>query len=317
MKKITKIRWVIAHEPISLFFRAAKDFEASINQQQSAEQIEIEIMTPAEYSYKYNDGIMITKHDLLDLMDQGRIEMSQMYTTWLAETYAPDMLAFEMPFIFRDHDHATRVLEGPIGESLLDSIKKNSKLRGLSYTYSGGFRMATVNKKVNTLAELSGLTMRSNRNPVAQAMWRNMDMTPFVCEIEDTKDKFEQDLIDAADTVFSRVYPLGLDAHTQSVVDSKHTLFLTTMLISDSFWEQLSDEVKSIIKTAAIDAGRKERVETIQDGDQARQKLIKSGVTVFEPTREEMDEFRARMQTVYDEFTNTFQPGLIDAIKKS
>jgi TRAP-type C4-dicarboxylate transport system substrate-binding protein len=317
MTKITKIRWVIAHEPIALFYRAAKDFEASINEQQSAEKIEIEIMTPAEYSQRYNNGVVVTKHDLLDLMDQGKIEMSQMYTTWLAETYAPDLLAFEMPFIFQDHDHATRVLEGAVGESLLDTIKQNSKLRGLSYTYSGGFRMATVNKQVSTLGELSGLTMRSNRNPVAQAMWKNMDMTPFVCEIEDTKAKFEDQLIDAADTVFSRVYPLGLDAHTQSVVDSKHTLFLTTMLISDTFWNQLSDEVRSIIKTAAIEAGRKERAETIRDGEEAKQKLISQGVTVFEPTAEEMVEFRSRMEAVYDQFTDTFTPGLIDQIKKS
>jgi TRAP-type C4-dicarboxylate transport system substrate-binding protein len=317
MSKVTKIRWVIAHEPISLFFRAAKDFEASINEQQSAEKIEIEIMTPAEYSQRYNNGVVVTKHDLLDLMDQGRIEMSQMYTTWLAETYAPDLLAFEMPFIFRDHDHATRVLEGEVGESLLDTIKQNSKLRGLSYTYSGGFRMASVNKKVSTLKELSGLTMRSNRNPVAQAIWKNMDTVPFVCEIEDAKSKFEQKTIDAADLVYSRVYPLGIDEHTQTVIDSKHTLFLTTMLISDTFWNQLSDEVRSIIKNAAIEAGRKERAETIRDGEEAKQKLISEGVNIVEPTAEEMADFHARMAVVYDQFTDTFAPGLIEQIKKS
>ena len=48
MNKTTKIRWVIAHEPIRLFYRAAKDFEASLNAQQCAEKIEIEIMTRSE-----------------------------------------------------------------------------------------------------------------------------------------------------------------------------------------------------------------------------------------------------------------------------
>ena len=84
MKKTTKIRWVIAHEPLSLFYRAARDFERYLNEHQEAENIEIEIMTLTEYSQKYNDGVVVTKHDLLDLMEQGRLEMSQMYTTWLA-----------------------------------------------------------------------------------------------------------------------------------------------------------------------------------------------------------------------------------------
>ena len=154
MSKTTKIRWVIAHEPLSLFVRAAQDFEKEINAQQTAEKIEIEVMTLGEYSAKYNDGILVTKHDLLDLMEQGKIEMSQMYTTWLAENIEHDMLALEMPFIFEDHAHATRVLEGEVGEGLLDKITEKSNVRGMAFTYSGGFRNIIANKKISTLKDL-------------------------------------------------------------------------------------------------------------------------------------------------------------------
>lgn len=153
--KTTTIRWVIAHEPLSLFVRAAKDFQDFVNAAQTAEKIEVEIMTLSEYSQKYNDGVIVTKHDLLDLMEAGKIEMSQMYTTWLAEKYDHDMLALDMPFIFEDHDHATRVLEGEVGEFLLDKITKKSNVRGMAFTYSGGFRNVLSNKKINTLKGLT------------------------------------------------------------------------------------------------------------------------------------------------------------------
>jgi TRAP-type C4-dicarboxylate transport system substrate-binding protein len=155
MTKETKIKWVIAHEPLSLFVRAAKDFQDFVNKAQSAEKIEIEIMTLKEYSDKYNNGVLVTKHDLLDLMEQGKIEMSQMYTTWLAEHYEQDMLALEMPYIFKDHDHATRVLEGKVGEKLLEKITEKSNVRGMAFTYSGGFRNVISNKKVSKLSDLS------------------------------------------------------------------------------------------------------------------------------------------------------------------
>lgn len=319
MSKTTKIRWVIAHEPVRLFYRAAKDFEASLNAQQCAEKIEIEVMTPEEYSMKYNNGVMITKHDLLDLMDQGRIEMSQMYTTWMAEKYVKDLLAFEMPFIFNDHDHATRVLEGEVGERLLDKVHTNSKtLRALSYTYSGGFRCAIVNDKVSTLADLVGKPVRSNRNPVAQAIWRSVGTTPCVCEIEEVTDKFAEQEIVAADTVYSRVYPLNQNQYTQTVIDSKHTLFLTTMLISESFWNTLSDEVRQVIKQAAIEAGRKERAETIRDGQEARDQLIKDGATIIDLTEDQRKQFRDQTASVYNEFADFFEePNLINRIKKA
>lgn len=155
MTKTTKIRWVIAHEPLSLFVRAAKDFQDFVNKAQTVEKIEVEIMTLKGYSDKYNNGVLVTKHDLLDLMEQGKIEMSQMYTTWLAEHYEQDMLALEMPFIFADHDHATRVLEGEVGEELLNKITEKSNVRGMAFTYSGGFRNVVSNKKVSKLGDLT------------------------------------------------------------------------------------------------------------------------------------------------------------------
>lgn len=153
--KTTKIRWVIAHEPLSLFVRAAEDFQKFVNEAQSAEKIEVEVMTLKQYADKYNNGVAVTKHDLLDLMEQGKIEMSQMYTTWLAEDIEHDMLALEMPFIFEDHEHAARVLEGPVGEGLLEKITEKSNVRGMAYTYSGGFRNIIANKKVSTLSDLA------------------------------------------------------------------------------------------------------------------------------------------------------------------
>jgi TRAP-type C4-dicarboxylate transport system substrate-binding protein len=319
MKKTTKIRWVIAHEPLSLFYRAARDFERYLNEQQAAEQIEIEIMTLSEYSERYNDGVVVTKHDLLDLMEQGRLEMSQMYTTWLAEYYDYDFLAFELPYLFRDHDHAYRVLEGEIGETLLERLTSKSNVRGLAYTYSGGFRCMGVNKAVSSLADLSGETLRSNRNPIGQEVVRVLSggTAPFVCETEEAAGHIKQGDCNGNDTVYSRIYPLGQNEAIQSVVDSKHALFLTTMIIGDRFWHSLSSEVKACIKDAAIRAGRRERETTIADGQQAREQLIQDGITVYDPTPEEIETLKIRMQTVYDQFERTFPNNMIERIRRS
>jgi len=318
MKKQTKIRWVIAHEPLSLFFRAAKDFEKYLNENQGAEQIEIEIMTLTEYSEKYNNNVKVTKHDLLDLMEEGRLEMSQMYTTWLAEYYDYDFLAFEMPYIFRDHDHAYRVLEGEIGEELLARLTEKSNVRGLSYTYSGGFRCMGVNRSVSTLADLSGVKLRSNRNPVGKAVVKAMSgVEPFICETEDAAYHVSKGDCEGNDTVYSRIYPLEQNKVMQSVVDSKHSLFLTTMIIAESFWTSLSQEVKDIIKDAAIRAGRQERDTTIEDGQQARRQLEQDGIKIYDPKPEELEDLKNKMKLVYDEFEHTFQNKLIDRIRRS
>jgi TRAP-type C4-dicarboxylate transport system substrate-binding protein len=89
------------------------------------------------------------------------------------------------------------------------------------------------------------------------------------------------------------------------------------MIIGDRFWESLSNEVKSVIKAAAIQAGRNERQTTIVDGEQARDRLISEGKTVYEPTAQETADMKAKMQAVYAEFENTFADNLIERIKKA
>jgi TRAP-type C4-dicarboxylate transport system substrate-binding protein len=316
MGETVKIRWVIAHEPLNLFLRAARDFEQRVNEQQSEKKIEIEIMTLTEYSVKYNNGVQITKHDLLDLMDQEKLEMSQMYTTWLAEKYEKDFLVYDLPYLFKDHEHATRVLEGEVGEELLARLTEKSSIRGLSYTYSGGFRQLISNKKISTLKELSGTSQRSNRNPIAQETLRALGINPYVCEVEDLRDEVLKGNCDGGETNYPRMYPLKQHEVTKSVIDSEHSLFLTSMIISDNFWNSLSSEMQEIIKKAAILAGREEREETIRDGNAAKEKLVKQGSTIHPLTEEEKLFAEIKTKVVYEKFKDFFTPNLVEKIRK-
>lgn len=317
MNNTTKIRWVIAHEPLNLFLRAAQDFERRVNEQQNEHKIEVEIMTLTEYSQRYNNGVAVTKHDLLELMEQGKIEMSQMYTTWLAEKYEQDFLVFDMPFLFKDHDHATRVLEGNIGETLLQKLAAKSNVRGLSFTYSGGFRQLIANKQVSTLAELAGTSVRSNRNPVAQATLTALGMKPVVAEVEDLLKVVNEGLAEGGETNYPRVFPLRQNEVTKSVLDTGHSLFLTSMIIGDRFWDSLSPAVQEIVKKAAILAGREERAETIADGARAEQRLIEQGATITKWTQAQRAAAKLEMTSVYQQFESTFTPGLIQAVEQT
>jgi TRAP-type C4-dicarboxylate transport system substrate-binding protein len=273
-------------------------------------------MTLSEYSQRYNDGVVVTKHDLLDLMESGKIEMSQMYTTWLAEKYEQDFLVFDLPFLFKDHDHATRVLEGNIGETLLAKLTDKSNVRGLSFTYSGGFRQMISNKRVSTLEELAGTSVRSNRNPVAQATISALGMKPVVAEVEDLRQVVVDGAAEGGETNYPRVYPLRQNEVTKTVIDTGHSLFLTSMIIGDRFWDGLSPAVQDVIKQAAVLAGREERAETIRDGDRAEQRLIaEEGANIVKWTQEQREAAKIALSAVYDQFSDTFTPGLVDSVR--
>ena len=161
------------------------------------------------------------------------------------------------------------------------------------------------------------MKIRTNRNPVAQETMRVLGADVFVCETEDTRAHIIEGDCEGGETVYSRIYPLGQNTVSKTVLDTKHSLFLTTMIMRDDFWKTLSPEVQAVIKDAAIKAGRREREVTIEDGETARQQLIADGIDVVELTAEETAEWKAKAQTVYDKFEPTFTPGLVDRIKKA
>ena len=51
----TKIRWVIAHEPVDLFLKVAESFSKEVNEKTGG-KFDIEVLSLTDYSNKYKIG---------------------------------------------------------------------------------------------------------------------------------------------------------------------------------------------------------------------------------------------------------------------
>jgi TRAP-type C4-dicarboxylate transport system substrate-binding protein len=174
------------------------------------------------------------------------------------------------------------------------------------------------NKRVSTLEELAGTPVRSNRNPVAQATISALGMKPVVAEVEDLRQVVVDGQAEGGETNYPRVYPLRQNEVTKSVIDTGHSLFLTSMIIGDRFWDSLSSEVQAVIKQAAVLAGREERAETIRDGARAERRLVEEeGANIVKWTQQQREAAKTALSSVYDQFESTFTPGLVEKICKS
>jgi TRAP-type C4-dicarboxylate transport system substrate-binding protein len=315
MSKTTKIRWVLAHEPIELFIRAAKVFAAEV-EARAPGQLEIEVMTLSEYSNKYNDGVLVTKHELVDLLDTGRIEMSQTYTISLGEINK-DFFALDLPFLFKDHDHAGRVFEGAVGRQLLDSLEDNRKIKGLAFTYSGGFRIIPGNEPVAQIEDLRGLKVRTSHSPVAIDTFKAVGAEVVPMELEELSQGLEQADVAIGESTYPRVYALGQDRVSNVVNHTEHSLFLTSILVGTDFWNTLTPELQAIVNDAALIAARHERDLSIADVELVQQRCEADGIEVVRMSDEEKSRFAEATRSVYTKYQDYFTAGLVDSIKKA
>lgn len=315
MQQTQKIRWVLAHEPIELFIRAAKVFTDEVNTRAPG-QLDIEVMTMSEYAEKYNNGVAVDKHSLVDLLDSGKIEMSQTYTITLGKVNK-DFFALDLPFLFKDHDHASRVFEGVVGKQLLDSLQESKKVKGLAFTYSGGFRIIPGNEPVSKIEDLRGMKVRTSHSPVAIDTFKAVGADVVPMELEELTTSLEQADVAIGESTYPRVYALGQNRVSKVVNHTEHSLFLTSILVGTDFWSTLTPELQTIINDAALVAARHERALSIADIASTQERCKSDGIEVIKMSAEEQGRFAKATEVVYDKYQDYFTADLVSQIKNS
>jgi TRAP-type C4-dicarboxylate transport system substrate-binding protein len=315
MTQTTKVRWVIAHEPIGLFLKVAERFAKEVNEKTQG-KFDIEVLSLSDYAMKYNDNKKITKADLLELIDSGKIEMSHIYTTWLGD-YNKDMHALDLPFIFRDHSHATSVLEGDIGQELMKGVAKNSNIEGLAFTYSGGYRIVPANFAAATVADWHGKKVRTSRSPVAVDTFKLLGAEPFDgIALEEMNEAADQGIIEAGESTYVRVFPLDQYKSFNTVNDTKHSLFLTSIIVNKDFFAKFDAKTQAILSEAALNAARQERTESVEDIPNIIKQCQENNIPVIVMSAEEEEKFKTITAPVYELYRDYFTEGLVQRIQE-
>lgn len=312
MKKIT---WVLAHEPINVFLRAAEHFSKTVFEKTNG-QVEIEVLTNTEWEASHNNGQAVDRYKLLDLVNEGKVQMSQMYTTTLGQV-DKDMFVLDMPFIFRDHDHAAKVLDGSIGQQLFNGLESKSNIKGLAYTYSGGFRVIPGNEVISTLEQFKGMKVRVANCPVAEDTFRAVGADPVVIAIEKLADELAAGTVNMGESTYPRIYGMRQNEVASVINHTEHSLFLTSIIINKDLWNSLDSNTQQIFADAALEAAKIERDESLEDINIVQARAKTDGIKVSHLSDTERAKFKTATEKVYVQYQDFFSPGLIDQIKKS
>lgn len=309
--KPRKIRWLIAHEPIDVFKRAAKNFNEALNKE-SGGTLELQVLTPSDVGQ--SDGNVPSKK-IFHMLAAGKVDMSQTVTTGIGEL-EKKFWVLDLPFLFKNHEHAAKVLEGDVGQKLLASLEKD-KLHGLAFTYSGGFRVIpSLSKGIHNVDDFKGLKVRTTNSPVAQETLKLLGAVPVETPLTAAKAKLEAKTVDAAETTYVRYNTVG-SKDSKYVNETFHSLFLTALIAGDKFYSSLTPLEQQALRRAAIQAARIERADSLRDGEQVKQELLKNGHELVKMSDSDRKVFESKVQPVYQKFEPVFGKDLIQEIQNS
>jgi len=198
---------------------------------------------------------------------------------------------------------------------LLDSLQESKKVKGLAFTYSGGFRIIPGNEAVAKIEDLRGMKLRTSFSPVAIETFKTLGADVVPMELEELSENLASANVTVGESTYPRVYALGHDKVSKVINHTEHSLFLTSILIGTDFWNTLSSELQAVVSEAAKEAARYERSLSIDDIALVQARAEADGIEVIKMSTAEQARFAEATKVVYEKFENYFTAGLVAKIQ--
>ncbi len=304
------VRWVLAHEPVAVFEKASRRFGELIRER-TGRRMDVRVLTCSEFG----KGTPVSPLNVAGALMQGKLEMTQTYTPLLG-LYAFDLWALDLPFLFRDHAHAARVLDGAVGQRLMRGLRRFG-VRGLAFTYSGGYRLiAAKDRQIRRWEDFAGLRLRTSHSPVAVRLIESLGAEPIPSPAESIVALAQSGEIDSAETTYPRYWALDQGSTLRTLNETWHSLFLTVMAVSDRFYASLPPAYQQALESAAREVAVMERAQSVADGEMARRGALERGMTVVTMSEDERRRFARRTEPLYEQFAPLFGRDLLDALRQ-
>ncbi len=166
-------------------------------------------------------------------------------------TFNNKFMVLDIPFAFDSYEMAWLVLDGPMGQKLLDSCEEVG-LKGLAYM-ENGFRHVTNNvKPINTLEDLKGLKIRTMEAPMHMENFKNLGSNPTPVPWTDLYLTLQQKMVDGQENPLANLWEVKM-YEVQKYASLTGHIYDPMPLVADLKWfNELSPDLQSIIEKGAI-----------------------------------------------------------------
>ena len=269
---------------------AAQYFE-QIVEERSGGAIQVEV---------YPDNQLGNERDVIEGIQLGTVEMA-MTSVAPFSGFVSDINIFCLPFLWRDKEHMYAALDSEeIGMSYADQCQEKG-FHLMGYLDLGTRHIMTTEKVINSIEDMKGLKIRTMENQVQLDSFSAFGANPLPMAYGELYTSLEQNIIDGAEAANTNYYSKKFYEAAPHWAMVGWTNDLGICVMSDSFYNNLSDENKAIVDECVKEMIEKERELYTASEDECLGYLKDAGVQITEPDRQP---FIDAAQKVYDDWAD-------------
>lgn len=237
------------------------------------------------------------ERQLLELLQIGSLDMTKVSAATL-ENFAPNARVLGLPYLFRDRAHAFRVLDGPIGEKLLEDSEKYW-LKGLGFYDAGSRSFYSKTAPIEHPDDLKGQKIRVMESISAMQMVRSFGGSPTPISWGELYTSLQQGVVDGAENNPPSFYLSGHYEVCKFYSLNEHTFSPDVLIASTSLWNRLNTQEQEWLGTAVKTSIRFQRELWAEAETEALEAVKKAGVQVSKPDKKP---FKNMAKKVYENY---------------
>ena len=215
----------------------------------------------------------------------------------LVGTFVPATNVLAMPFLFRSIEHLQKVLDGPIGNEILNSFEPYGFV-GLAFYDSGARSIYNSVRPVRSLADLKGLRIRVQQSELMAEMIRAFGAEPVQMPYGQVLTALATRLIDGAENNWPSFVTTDHYKYAGYYTITEHTMTPEVLVMSLKAWQSLSDDDRNIFREAALRSSQFMREKWRDLEERSRQQAEAAGVEIVKDL--DREPFIAVMSVVYE-----------------
>jgi tripartite ATP-independent transporter DctP family solute receptor len=263
-------------------------------------RITVEVF-PARQLGEESDTIEQTRFGVIDM---NRVNLAPL-NNLVPETSVPGL-----PYVFRSIDHMRAVMDGEIGQEILDALEPHD-LIGLAFYDSGARSFYNSEKPIVTPADLEGMKIRVQQSDLFVAMMDALGANATPMPFGEVYSALQTGVVDGAENNWPSYESTGHYQVAEYYSLDEHSMSPEVLVMSKATWDGLSPEDQEMIRQAARDSVPYMRELWDAREAEARRVVEEAGSRINEVDKQA---FIDAMAPVYEQFVT--DPALQDMVDR-
>ncbi|MGP9685576.1 TRAP transporter substrate-binding protein [Halomonas sp. AOP25-F1-15] len=228
--------------------------------------------------------------------------------------FVPETYVLDLPFLFTSYEQARCVLDGEIGQELLDKMGEHD-LVGLSWSENGFRHITNSQRAIAAPEDVSGLKIRTMENRIHQQAFEGLGASPTPMAMPELFTALQQGTVDGQENPIAVIVASNLYEVQDQLSLTGHVYSPAILLGSPVLLDGLSDEEREWFDEAAQAATVATRAEVSRLEEEGVAFLQEHGMTVTDNI--DPAPFQEAVEDVYARFIEQYGDEMLERIRNS